>query len=220
MPRKSTFPYTLIWVFLFLAPLPARAQNPSLFQELGGSFLVSSSDLSVLPNPRGFRLTSFWSFGDAWLTRLSYQRLSDAVKNEGLVCRRYVPNVGCQTELTEVTSTLSSLQGALMRVIHRGSRDRIALGGGLSFNQLNADRIGESGLQADLFAPYPGQLGFLGTLSLAVLLSRSVPIVLESGFTAHWIRFHHCSVETPRRYDPFCKPGLFQEFDLGLSYLF
>jgi len=208
-------------LFLLLGlPFAVDAQNPSLFQELGVAYTAAGSENAELPSPTGIKVSSFWSFRRHWVARLSVHRLWDRVEKDGLVCIHYVPNVSCRTERTETTSTLAGIQGMLLRVVHRGSRDRLGLGGGVSFNQLDAKSIGESGRRADLLAPNTGHLGFLGHLSLALLPLPPVPLAVDVGLTSHWVWFHTCSGETPRQHDPFCKGTWFREVEVGLAYLF
>jgi hypothetical protein len=95
----------------------------------------------------------------------------------------------------------------------------IGVGGGLSFNSLTVDARGESGFRADLHMPSTGQIGYLGSTSLAFSPMPSVPVRLVAGVTGHWVKFRGCvsAEDKTSGYAPFCGWDRFTEVQAGLS---
>lgn len=216
--------------FLALLPLsgmilvlgqPVLAQNPSLFQELGGFAIAASSDHPELPGPVGFGLASTWEFGGSFMARLSYHRLSDDTRKDGVVCDQYSQRINCRAEITETTVSLSGLRTAFLYRVPVGGIVRLGAGGGLSFNQLKTDAIGTvSNLDADLLAPNAGIIGFSALFSAAVLPFPALPLEFTGGLGVHWVNFDTCSGNDPPQYDPYCGMEAMREIELGLAFRF
>ena len=197
-----------------------EAQNESLFRELALFGTVATSAHPEFPSPRGVKLLSAWDFLKHWRFRLSYSRLWDESEKPGLVCRMYAPNIGCTESMTFSRVALSGLRGSLLRTRVLGPGLRVGLGGGLSFNEVNARSVGEDGRKADLLAPNSGHLGYLVLTSIQWILPLPLPLRLSGSLGRHWVVFRTCSGETPPQYDPYCEVGRFLEMDLGLSVMF
>ena len=90
----------------------------------------------------------------------------------------------------------------------------------MSFNQVSAESVGESGLDADLLAPNAGQIGYHALLSAAVTPVRGLPVSLTGGISVHWVGFNTCSGNDPPQYDPFCGTSVFREIEAGVAYAF
>jgi len=193
---------------------------PVLAQEVGVSYSRSFSSHLELPDPEGFETHVLVGLGRSWLGRLSFYRVSDRTSKEGLACAQTAPHYNCRVEEVRTSISLSGLEGGLMRAFMLGPRLRITLGGGASFNLLDGEGRGESGLRADLLVPNGGQTGVLGLLAVALTPYPPVPLRLVSGAKAHWIDFNACSGETPPQYDPFCQSTTFKEVQLGLAFSF
>ena len=210
-----------VLLFLSLEAVPLSAQQPSLFQEMGAFSLMSSSDHRELPDPVGFGVHSSWEFADYLMARLSYYRVSDDTRKDGIVCDQYSQRINCRGEITQTSATLSGLRGALLFRVPLGDLVRLAAGGGLSFNHVNTESVGTvSNLEADLLAPAAGIIGLTGLVSAAVKPLRSVPLKFTAGIGKHWANFNTCSGNDPPQYDPYCGREGFTEIELGLAFTF
>jgi hypothetical protein len=199
---------------------PASSQESSLFQELGVFVVQGASHHVELPSPRGLGIASQWGIGDHWLARLSLQRSRDRSSKRGIVCKLYSPRIGCGEEMTETSVTLGGVRAGLLRSVRLGPDVRLALGGGLSFNQVKARSWGEEGGRADLLQPTGGQIGYLGLFSVSVSPFARIPLGISGSLNAHWVGFTSCAAEGSEEYDPFCGTGSFREIELGLVYYF
>jgi len=217
--NRSFFGITLA-VLGLLAGRPVSSQQPSLFQEVGVLAVGASSDHVELPGPRGLGIFTQWEVGEDWLARLSLQRSTDRTRKNGIVCQLYSPRIGCRMEMTETSVTLGGVRGGLLRSVRWGPGVRLALGGGLSFNQVKARGRGEEGGRADLLLPSGGQIGYLGTVSVRVSPFARIPLGVMGSLNAHWLAFNACAAEGSVEYDPFCGTGSFREIELGLVYHF
>jgi len=187
-------------------------------QDLGIVAVSAASQNAELPDPRGYgALVQFRSA--PWLFRISYLRYSDETRKDGTVCRVYSPRIGCRIEGVETSARMGGLRVVAERGVRLGERLEVGLGGGLSFNSLTVDAMGESGLRADLQMPHTGQIGYLGSGSVAVLPVPSVPVRLVAGYTGHWVKFRGCASAEDRTsgYAPFCGWDRFTELQAGLS---
>ncbi len=102
-----------------------------------------------------------------------------------------------------------------------GDQVRLGAGGGVSFNHVQTESVGtESGLEADLFPPNAGILGFVALISAAVTPVAKVPLRLTGGFGVHWVNFNTCPGSDPPPYDPYCGMDSLREIELGLSWVF
>ena len=220
--KKTVIPLVLLVAGLFSAgPASLASQQPSLFHELGVFAISAHSNHKEIPSPRGFGGAASWKFGGSFLARLSYHRISDDTRKEGIVCDQYSQRINCRSEVTETSVTLSGLRGGLLWALPLGDRVRLRAGGGLSFNHVTAESVGrESGLDADLLAPNAGIIGFTALISAAVTPVSAIPVKLTGGFGVHWVNFNTCSGNEPPQYDPFCGMDSLREIELGLSYAF
>ena len=116
--------------------------------------------------------------------------------------------------------SLSGLRGGLLRTFVLARWIRVGVGGGLSFNEVNARSVGENGMKADLLAPNSGHLGYLATAEAQWIPLPGLPFRIDSSLSEHWVDFNTCSGETPPQYDPFCKVGRFTEVEVGASFIF
>ena len=196
-------------------------QQPSIFQELGVFMTTASSGHRELPSPVGFGARASWDIGGILQARLSFARVTDETRKEGIVCDQYSQRINCRPEMTETSVTLSGLRGALLGTFALGDRAVLGAGGGPSFNHVNAESVGTvSGLEADLLAPNAGIIGFQALVSLSLLPVRRVPLHVNGGVGVHWVNFHTCSANDPPQYDPYCRREAFREIEVGVSYLF
>jgi hypothetical protein len=198
----------------------ANGQQSSLFQELGLFFTASSSSHPELPSPMGLGGFARWGFGDGWLFRLSYHRSWDETEKIGTVCDQYSQRINCRPEPTRTKVRFSGLRGGLSRALRLGRRAELALGGGLSFNHVDPKATDLSGGPADLLIPNSGQIGYLANASLAIAPLPRIPVLLNAGYTGHWVDFNGCSGEDPPQYDPFCGWATLKEVEMGLSVTF
>lgn len=219
---KTAISFLLVIPVLFsIGLIPLSGQEPSLFQELGVFHITAHSDHVELPNPTGFGVSSSWEFVGSFMGRLSYHRVSNETRKEGVVCDNYSSRINCRADLTETSATLSGLRGILMWAVPLGEQVRLAAGGGLSFNHLVAEAVGTgTGLRADLLAPNAGIIGFSGLVTARVTPVSSIPVSINGGFGLHWVNFDTCSGNDPPQYDPFCEMEALREIELGLSYVF
>lgn len=188
-------------------------------QELGLLAVGAASDNVELPTPRGF--VAFGQLRRAsWLFRLSLVRYDDATDKAGTVCQVYSPRIGCRAEGVSTTARMGGLRFTAMRAVRVGELLELGFGGGLSFNQLSAEARGESGSRADLHLPNTGQIGYLGTASVAVAPVPALPVKLVAGLSGHWVEFRGCVSAEDRTsgYAPFCGWDRFTEAQAGLSF--
>ena len=220
--KKTLFPLALAVSSLLLScPTSLSGQEPSLFHELGAFAISARSNHVELPSPSGFGLASTWEFAGSLMARLSYHRVSDDTRKDGVVCDQYSQRINCRAEITETSLTFSGLRGTLQWALPIGDQVRLGAGGGLSFNHLTVESVGiESDFQADLLAPNAGIVGFAALLTASVIPVSSVPVRLNGGFGVHWVNFDTCSANDPPQYDPFCGMDTFKEIELGLSFTF
>lgn len=212
MRRLSRLPAVLL-------PLLLAAGAGSLdAQELGLVAVGASSRNAELPDPDG--LGAFAQIRRApWLFRLTYLWYSDETSKSGTVCRVYSPRIGCRTEGVETSARMGGVRLTVERAVRVGERLEMGAGGGLSFNSLTADAWGESGLRADLHMPNTGQIGYLGSASLAVSPVPSVPVRLVAALTGHLVKFRGCvsAEDKTSGYAPFCGWERFTELQAGIS---
>lgn len=220
MAEVTLKPFFLSLALVLLGSEPLWGQKNPLLEEVGVLAVAARSDSPEFPSPLGFEVHSTWTFQRQWLFRLSFHRLTDETHKEGRVCKSYAPHISCHQELTHSDMALAGLRGGILRTVIFGKSLRMGFGGGLSFNDVNASIIGESGQRADLLAPKTSQVGYLALLSLDYVLPLPFPIRLSGGITSHWVQFHTCSGSNPPQYDPFCTMSRFQEGELGLSMAF
>jgi len=187
-------------------------------QELGLVAVGATSENVEFPDPSGFG--AYAQFRSApWLFRISYLRYSDDTRKSGTVCQVYSPRIGCRTEGVATSSRMGGLRLTAERALRLGELMEIGVGGGLSFNSLTVDAWGESGFRADLHMPNTGQIGYLGSASLALAPMPSVPVRLVAGLSGHWVKFRGCVSAEDRTsgYAPFCGWTRFTEVQAGLS---
>ena len=208
----------LIVSAFFWSPISPPSDLAS--QEVGISFTAAESNLLELPAPLGIEAYAMMEFNPAWNVRVSFRRIADETGKAAQVCRVYAPHIGCRLEDTHTSLSLSGLRVGVMRVFSLGELFRVGAGVGLSFNHLDGEAKGVSGLKADLLLPNGGQLGALGLFSLAFSPYRPIPIRVVGDFDVHWVKFNTCSGASPPQYDPFCTPSSFLELGLGVSYTF
>jgi len=211
--------------FALVLPLfsPCRsleAQDRGLFQELTLSGVMARSTHPEFPDPWGIGGVAAWDFQRHWRLRLSFLRLWDDSEKMGQVCVVYAPNIGCVPSMTFNDVTLSSFRGAILRTKVLIPGLRMGIGGGLSFNDVNARSVGENGMNADLLVPNSGHIGYLAMASAQWIPPLPLPIRLTTSLTEHWVDFNICSGEDPPQYDPFCDAGRFTELEAGLSLVF
>lgn len=189
-------------------------------QEIGGLVLQASSPNPEFPEPSGFGIYGEVEIRQAWIFRLTYTRLNDEVGKAGTVCQVYSPRIECLPEYVNTTSQMGGLRLTAMRSLHVG-RARLAGGGGLSFNSLDVDAVGETGRPADLLLPKAGQTGYHAMVTLGVQPLASVPLRLSASYGGNWVRFKGCAdPEDPTSgYDPFCGTDRFDEIQFGASLI-
>lgn len=179
----------------------------------------ASSTNAELPRPQGFGV-----FGQAEALgvgyRLTYLRYSDSTSKPGIVCQVYSPRIDCTTEGVDTSVRVGSARVEVLKLVPLGERIQLGVGGGASFNSLLVTATGESGRMADTGTPSSGNLGGLGTMSLALTPVASVPLTLRATGSLHWVRFNGCeSPDDPTSgYAPFCGTDRFREIHVGLSY--
>ncbi len=221
MKTPVLIPFAFALVLPILSPSPGlEAQDRGLFQELTLSGIVARSTHPEFPDPWGIGGVAAWDFQRNWRLRLSFLRLWDDSEKMGLVCVVYAPNIGCEPSMTFNDVRLSSLRGAILRTRVLAPGLRMGIGGGLSFNDVNARSVGENGMKADLLVPNSGHIGYLGMVSAQWIPPLPLPIRLTTSLTEHWVDFNICSGEDPPQYDPFCDAGRFTEWEAGLSLVF
>jgi hypothetical protein len=204
-----------------LGPAPAASQQPSLFQEVGAFAISASSNHPEIPKPDGFGVAAWWQFGRYLAGRLSYHRVQDETTKGGVVCDQYSQRINCRPEETHTDVTFSGLRGTLLGTVVVGGHLRLAAGGGLSFNHIDARAIGSvSDKVADLLAPNAGIVGFTTLVSATLQPLSTVPVRLSGSFGVHWVNFNTCSANDPPQYDPFCGMESLRELEFGLSYAF
>jgi hypothetical protein len=187
-------------------------------QELGLVAVGATSENVEFPDPYGFG--AYAQFRSApWLFRISYLRYSDDTRKSGTVCQVYSPRIGCRTEGVATSARMGGLRLTAERALQLGGLLELGAGGGLSFNSLTMDARGESGFRADLHMPNTGQIGYLGSASLALAPVPSVPVKLVAGLSGHWVKFRGCVSAEDRTsgYAPFCGWNRFTEVQVGLS---
>jgi len=220
---NNRHPLLLAAVLGCLALQPARlsAQQPSLFQELGVFFISASSNHPELPAPSGFGAASWWQFGRHLLGRLSYHKMSDQTRKQGVVCDQYSQRINCRAEETDTDVTLSGLRGTLLGTVVLMDRLRLGAGGGVSFNHVDTEAVGlVSGQLADLLAPNAGIIGFSTLVSATLHPVPSLPVRLSGSFGIQWLNFNTCSANDPPQYDPYCGMDSLKELEVGLSFAF
>lgn len=219
--HRTRLRFVLIFSILTLALPPAlRAQDRGLFQELAISVALAKSDHPEFPSPRGLGAFAAWDIARHWRLRLGYLRFWDESRKPGLVCRMYAPNIACEPSMTSNEVTLSGLRGGLLRTLVLANWIRVGVGGGLSFNQVDASSVGENGMRADLLAPNSGHIGYLAIGEAQWIPFPGLPLRIDGSVSEHWVDFNTCSGETPPQYDPFCQTARFTEFELGGSFVF
>jgi len=174
-----------------------QGQEQRIVHELGVFVSRASSAHPELPDPAGFGASAHWEVNRFLLARLSFHRLEDDTSKPGTVCRVYSQRIDCRTEMTSTEVTLSGLRGALLGALPVGGWLRLAMGGGLSFNHIDAESVGESGMKADLLSANAGQIGILALLNAAIRPLEGAPLSLTGGVGMHWVDFNACSGEDP-----------------------
>ncbi len=198
------------------ALLAERSATPLGAQEAGPLFILGQADHPELPNPHGWGAFAAVPLAEWAQLRVSYERVSQNSRGEGLVCTRYAPNLGCAIEATRTESGLGSLRLSLLPTLTLGEFARVGAGGGISFTEVTVRSTGASGRKANLDFPNTGQLGYLALASLTLTPSGALPLRLVGATTAHWINFKNC-VSYDQIYDPFCGTTLFREVSLGVA---
>ena len=217
---KALKSFLLCAAAILLGWEPLLGQKDPLLEEMGVLAVAARSGNPEFPSPVGFEIHSTWTFQRHWIFKLSFHRMEDETRKVGTVCKTYAPHIGCHEELTHSQMALAGLRGGILRTLVFGRSLRVGLGGGLSFNGVNASNRGESGQRADLLAPKTGQVGYLALASLDLILPLPFPLRLSGGVSNHWVHFHTCSGSSPPQYDPFCSMASFQEGTLGFSLAF
>jgi hypothetical protein len=202
-----------------LATLFSGGISPLASQEAGGFWIRSQSDLAELSEPNGFGGYASVPLAEWLQLRASYDRVSQDSKEEGEVCFHYAPNWGCGTELVETSTSLGSLRLSLLPTFRLGELLRMEAGGGISFSQISATSMGESGRKANLESPKGGQLGYVALVSMGLTPIRRLPLTLVGTASSHWVGFEHC-VSYEEVYDPFCGTTNFSEITVGLALHF
>lgn len=187
-------------------------------QELGLVAVRATSDNVELPDPHGFGAFAEFDFAP-WGLRVTYVRYGDDTQKDGVVCQVYSPRIGCHTEWVATSAHLSGLRLMAVRAVRIGDRFEVSGSGGLSFNQLGVTSTGVSGWRADLHMPNAGQIGYVGTASVAFTPVRDLPVRLVGGASGHWVRFRGCvsTEDKTSGYAPFCGWNRFTEIQLGVS---
>ena len=89
--------------FLSLAPATAVSQQSTPFHELGAFGIAAWSDHPELSNSRGFGAAAAWEFGGFFMARVSFHRISNDSRKEGVVCDQYSQRINCRPEITILT---------------------------------------------------------------------------------------------------------------------
>lgn len=202
----------LTWaaVTLFITPHPTAAQ------ELGLAAVWARSDNTELPSPFGFGAEARFGSG-SWQPQLSLVRYAQETVKDGKVCQ--APGFGCKIETLSTSARFTGLRLEVVRTLRLGDPLEIRLGGGLSMNQVSVTSRGPSGWAASLHLPNTGQVGALGSASVAVTPFKRIPLALLGGMTGHWVRWNGCvdPADPTRGVAPFCGWGRFTEVRLGAS---
>ena len=201
---------------LALSLVPAGVSS----QELGLAFTMGDSNSPEFPSPLGFRAHVHYPAEGSWAVVTSFHRITDETSGINRVCASYAPHIRCSMEQTRTSISLAGLRGGGLGRIQFTDRLGARLGAGLSFNMLDAEARGESGLRADLLVPNGGQIGMFGLFALDLEPVPAIPLSVIARVDAHRVFFHTCSAFDPPQYDPFCRPATFWGLDLGLSYSF
>jgi hypothetical protein len=210
MRHLSRLPAVLVMLAAGAGPLGA--------QDVGLVGVGVASENVELPDPVGFG--AFVQFRSApWLFRLSYLRYADETRKSGTVCQVYSPRIGCRTEGVATSARMGGLRAVAERSLQVARSLELGVGGGVSFNSLTVNATGESGFRADLYLPKTGQLGYLGSASLAFTPAPSLPVRLLAGITGHWVKFRGCvsAEDKTSGYAPFCGWDRFTEVHAGVS---
>lgn len=198
--------------------LLALVQQPVVAQELGIVAVRSSSSNVELPDASGFGAFGRLAFGP-WRVGLSYLRYSDDTRKTGVVCEVYSPRIGCRSEGVSSSARMGGLRATVGHALDLGGVVEVGVGGGVSFNALQATSLGESGHRADLHMPNTGQIGYLASASLSVAPVAAIPVKLVAALNGHWVDFKGCTHPTDPTsgYAPFCGWDRFTEIQAGLS---
>lgn len=204
-----------------LAPLALAlvvAVAPCAAQDVGVLAVRATSRNAELPHPKGFGAFAQFELA-SWRARLTWLRYSDETAKRGVVCEVYSPRIGCRAEGVATSARMGGLRLTVLRTLSLGDVLEFGAGGGVSFNSLGASSLGDSGKRADLHMPNTGQIGYLGSGSIAVAPLPRLPVKLVAGVSEHWVRFKGCvdATDPTSGYAPFCGWERFMEVLVGVS---
>ncbi|MDP2958291.1 MAG: hypothetical protein Q8N53_17820 [Longimicrobiales bacterium] len=192
--------------------------DPCSAQDVGVLAVRATSGNAELPHPEGYGAFAQLHLS-SWGVRLTWLRYSDETDKRGVVCEVYSPRIGCRAEEVATSARMSGLRLTVLRTLSLGGALEVGAGGGVSFNSLGATSLGDSGKRADLHMPNTGQIGYLGSGSIAVAPVPRLPVRLVGGVSRHWVRFKGCvdATDPTSGYAPFCGWERFTEVQVGVS---
>jgi hypothetical protein len=198
-----------------LAPTPTRSQ------QVEAGYVWAASHNAEFPTAKGGQVQGLFELGKSkWRVQLGLHRVWAHTQRESEVCKFYEPPTTCQLDLTRDRVRLTGFRAALVWPLLAGRFADIKLGGGVSLNSMAI--LSSKGLvshgDGDIYPPSGSNAGVLGFLRLDVSPAPRTGLAVTLGVLAHWVYFNSCSL-TYHRYDPFCSPATFREFQLGVSWV-
>jgi hypothetical protein len=212
--RRSSGSLLALIIPWLLAPSPARSQ------EFEAGYVWASSNNEEFPSARGGEVQGLFALGSSkWRLQFGMHRIWAHTQRESLVCAVYEPPNRCGTEETRDKVRLAGFGAALVRPLLAVSHATLKLGVGLSLNSMTI--LSSTGLvthrAGDIYPTSGANAGVFGFLALDFVPVRAAGLAMRLGVLAHWVDFGSCAVDY-QRYDPFCTPATFREFQLGLAF--
>lgn len=203
----------LVLAFLLL---PSLASS----QEFEAGYVWAASHNAEFPTAKGGEIQGLFRVGrTGWQVQVGLHRIWAHSQRTSSVCRFYTPPFACQTEGTRDKVRLAGFRAAVLRSLVAARLAEVKLGAGFSLNSVTI--LSSTGIvshrPADIYPTSGANAGVFGLLTLSVTPVPSAGLAIRLGALAHWVNFGSCS-EVYDRYDPFCSPATFREFQVGLAY--
>lgn len=192
----------------------------ALAQEVGVGYLQAWSRHGELPRPRGGLASASLPLGSGWRGWLAVGRVSDRTRRMGQVCVTYTPRIGCTWREVQTATALEGARGGVIRPFRPWGPLEVGGGGGISFSQVETEVENLSGGPSDLLHPSGGQWGFFVLAQVALGPWGSVPLAVVARGAVHRVEFHTCKGTDVALYDPYCRPAVFREMEVGLRVTF
>lgn len=200
-----------------LALLLCAVGSAGAAQEVGIYATGASSQLPDLNNVSGFgaHILVFWP-GIGARTSI-YSQLNSQVRM-ARTCSVVRPPANCgDEEVTRETRLRGVSVAAALPVLSAGPL-QVELGGGLSFNLLDAEDQAPSGRRTALMTEKSGQIGVLGSAAARLRPVPALPVVLYVLAARHQLRLTACG-EYDWMDDPFCGGASLTELRAGIGYV-